>query len=280
MRGYQKEVRTEELICQTCNKVFEGQVSIHHFSGKDREIRPRECPKCKEIREAKEKQLAEEELQLAKIRVREHWRRTCGVPCYLQEKTFANFDRRFQRGVVEAIERWVDGFLVQGAIGYPSLILYSEEYGVGKTHLAVSMGNFVVDSWDGDPAHAVCPIRFESGPGLIRRIRATYNIRDNQSYHETEEEVYNQLRGVKLLILDDIGKERPSVHTREVYFYIIDERLKMGLPIIITSNLPLEGENSLEQLMGEATVSRLIGMCRGNYFKLTGDDYRRRELKP
>jgi DNA replication protein DnaC len=273
-------MRAEELICQVCNRAFEGEVSVYQLFGQAREIRPRECPECRKAREATERRLAEEELQLAMMKVREGWRRSCGIPSYLQQKTFANFDRRFQRGIVDAAEKWVETFLSQGAIGCPSLIFYSEEYGVGKTHVAVAISNRIIDSWSGDPAHAVCPIRFESGPGLVRRIRATYNIRDDHSYHETEEEVYEQLRGVKLLILDDVGKERPSVHTREVYFYIIDERLKLGLPVIITSNLPLEGENSLEQLMGEATVSRLIGMCQGNYFKLKGDDFRRRELKP
>ena len=32
-----------------------------------------------------------------------------------------------------------------------------------------------------------------------------------------------QLQGVKLLILDNVGKERPSEHTHEVYFYVVDE---------------------------------------------------------
>ncbi len=275
-----KATRTEEIVCQGCGGAFQGEVSIYTLFGKAREIRPRECPQCRETREAEERRLAEEERRLEQLKTRLGWRRSCGIPEYLQEKTFADFDRRFQRIVFDAVKSWAEGFSIEAARGYSSLVLWSEGYGQGKTHLAVAACNIIIDSWDGDPEHAVCPIRFESGPGLVRRIRATYNIPPDQPYHETEEMVYSRLRGVKLLVLDDVGKEKPSAHTREVYFYIIDERLKWGLPLLITSNLPLEGQNSLEELMGPATVSRLIGMCQGNCFQLKGDDFRRRKKKP
>ena len=278
--GQTKETKTKEIVCQGCGRSFQGEVSIFRLFGKTREIRPRECPECQEAREVEERRLAEEERRLQQLKTKLMWRRSCGIPEYLQEKTFANFDWHFQRTVYNAVKNWAEQFSIEAARGYPSLILCSEGYGQGKTHLAVAACNTVIDSWNGDPEHVICPIRFESGPGLVRRIRATYNIPPNQPYHETEETVYNQLRGAKLLVLDDVGKEKPSAHTREVYFYIIDERLKLGLPVLITSNLPLEGPESLEELMGGATVSRLIGMCQGNCFVLKGDDFRRRKKKP
>ena len=280
MKDCRRGVRTEESVCPTCRRTFNGQVVIYTVLGQIREVNPRECPACREAREAQERRLEAEELRIKQVKRREQWRRSCGIPMYLCDKTFANFDSRFQRKVALAAERWTQGFSMETASGYPSLVLHSEEYGVGKTHLAVAIANHIISSWQGDPDRAACPVRFESGPGLVRRIRATYSIPSDQPYHETEEMVYNQLRGVRLLIMDDVGKERPSPHTREVYWYLIDERMKWGLPVIITSNLPLEGENSLEQLMGEAAVSRLIGMSRGNYFKLQGEDFRRRQKKP
>ena len=105
-------------------------------------------------------------------------------------------------------------------------------------------------------------------------------IPPDNPHHETEEMVYQQLRGVRLLVLDDVGKEKPSAHTREVYFYVVDERLKLGLPVLITSNLPLNGTDSLEELVGRATVSRIVGMCQGNCFELKGDDFRMRKRRP
>jgi hypothetical protein len=48
-------------------------------------------------------------------------------------------------------------------------------------------------------------------------------------------------------------------------------------PEVVTSNLPLEAKagKTLTDLMGGAAISRLISMCKGNYFELTGPDHRR-----
>jgi len=118
-----------------------------------------------------------------------------------------------------------------------------------------------------------CPVRFEKGPGLVRRVRATYGIRDGDSRHEREEDIYDELKGVKLLLLDDAGKEKPSDFTRQLYWSVIDERVTSGLPVVMTCRLPLD---SLADLMGEDTVDRLYGMARGQIETLTGESYRRR----
>ncbi|MBA7545218.1 hypothetical protein ES705_37583 [subsurface metagenome] len=72
-----------------------------------------------------------------------------------------------------------------------------------------------------------------------------------------------------------MGKETPSNFTRETYWYVIDERVKSGLPVIISSRLEFEGEHSLESLMGEDTISRLYGMTKGQFIKMKGPDYRK-----
>jgi len=271
---------TEEVECQSCHQTFTADVAYYDLLGRERVIRPRECPQCRAKREAEELKEAEEALSLQKIRLKNEWRLSCGISGWMMEKTFDNFEQRYQREAYQAAMEYAQAFAPEQAMGYPSLIFYSAAYGLGKTHLAVAIANYVISTWDGNPDHASCPVRFESGPGLIRRIRATYNIRNNDSWHEREEDVYDRLHGVKLLILDDVGKEKPSEHTREVYFYIIDERYKSGLPVIVTSNLPLEGQPSLSDLMGASTVDRLIGMSRGKVVELKGKSFRQRKRQP
>lgn len=83
----------------------------------------------------------------------------------------------------------------------------------------VAIANFVIDNWSGEPGQIFRPIYFVKGPGLTRRIRATYNLRRDDVEHEREEDIYNDLRGVRLLLLDDVGKEKPSDFTRELYWY-------------------------------------------------------------
>jgi DNA replication protein DnaC len=136
----------------------------------------------------------------------------------------------------------------------------------------VAVANYVIDHWSGEPGQITRPIRFEKGPGLVRRIRATYSIRDKDDLHEREEDMYRELTGVRLLLLDDVGKEKPSDFTRQLYWSVIDERVTSGLPVIITCRLPLD---SLAELMGEDTVDRLYGMTGGKVETLTGGSYRR-----
>ncbi|GAI12736.1 unnamed protein product, partial [marine sediment metagenome] len=143
-------------------------------------------------------------------------------------------DKRRHRHVYEVCLKWAETFDIESPGVSQSLLLYSEVAGVGKTSLMVCIANYIIDNWKG-PSKAVPLIRFESGPGLVRRIRNTYNLRQDDDSHEREEDVYNQLSGVKILILDDVGKETPSRFTREVYWYLINERLTKGLPVLITS---------------------------------------------
>lgn len=274
-----RETHLEELECESCHQEFAGEVIVFRLGAKERKVCARECPECKQKREEREMLEAQEENRLRLIALREKWRRSCGIPQWMVTKTFDNFEVALQKAAYKVAIEYANGLTLEKPVGYRSLILYSQEYGVGKTHLVTAIANRVIDNWGGNPDCSFCPIRFESGPGLIRRIRATYNIGIN-AYHETEERIYNQLRGVRLLILDDVGKERPSEHTCEVYFYIIDERYKAGLPVVMTSNLPLEGERSLCGLMGPSTVDRLIGMTRGRIIELKGKSFRQLRKQP
>lgn len=266
-----KAEEKKTLICDTCGKEFEGAViTIGRFVS-----RRHECPACEQKREAEEEEIRREELTYAIVARKKKWRDNSGIPPYLLQKTFANFEK-YQRTAFKQVKEWAEGFDIDNPREYPSLILCSDSPGVGKTHLMVAIVNAIIDKWVGDPENSpIKPIRFESGPGLVRRIRSTFNL-PLDSTHEREEDVYNELKGVRLLLIDDVGKEKPSSSTREVYWFIIDERMKSGLPVVISSRIPLEpGEGTLEELMGGDTVDRLYGMSRGKIIKFKGNSYRR-----
>ncbi|KKK68645.1 hypothetical protein LCGC14_2941970, partial [marine sediment metagenome] len=258
-----------------CGSAFQGEVTTYRRFTPPRVIRPRECPKCRAEHQEREEREQQQELETQRKGIREYWRRACGMPAELLAKTFENFDLKYQKAACKVALDWAKDFDLDSPRGYPSLIFYSDIPGVGKGHLMAAIVNYILDNWQGDPERGRLPIRFESGPSLVRRIRATYNIRKEDEAHEREDEVYQSLAGVRLLLLDDVGKESPSNFTRETYWYIIDERVKSGLPVIISSRLEFKGERSLETLMGEDTVSRLYGMTRGEFVKMKGQDYRR-----
>lgn len=274
------ETKTEECECRACGNKFQGEVALYTNFKPPREIRPSECPKCKAELEAREEQERQEELELERQQIRGKWRALANLPQGLQCTRFEEWDKKRHRHAYEVCLKWAENFDIENPRVSQSLLLYSEVPGVGKTSLMVCIANYIIDNWKGDPGKAALPIRFESGPGLVRRIRNTYNLRRDDEFHEREEDVYNQLSGVKILILDDVGKETPTRFTREVYWYLINERLTKGLPVLITSRLPIEGDNSLPELMGEDTVDRIYGMCRGKYESLKGLSYRKEKKVP
>ena len=274
------ETKTEECECKTCGEKFQGEVTVYPNFRPPKEVRSSECPKCKVEREAREEQERQEELEQERQQIREKWRAQANLPQGLQCTKFEEWDKKYNRHAYEVCLKWAKDFDIENPWAAKSLLLYSEVAGVGKTSLIVCIADYIIDNWRGNPSKAVPLTRFESGPGLVKRIRNTYNLRQGDDSHEREEDVYNQLSGVRILILDDVGKETPSRFTREVYWYLINERLTKGLPVLITSRLPIEGDDSLPKLMGEDTVDRLYGMCRGEYESLKGPSYRKEKKVP
>lgn len=75
---------------------------------------------------------------------------------------------------------------------------------------------------------------------------------------------------VALLVIDDLGAEKPSEWTQERLYSIIDHRYANCMPLIVTSNLP---PKELAAQTGERTASRLAEMC--TVVPVTGADRRR-----
>jgi len=275
-----QETRIAECQCKTCDNKFQGEVTTYLFMRPPKEYRPSECPACRAIREAEEKAEDERELETLRAALRKQWIRTCGIPAQFQGMTWEDLDPDYQERPQKLCRQWAGKFDFD-APG-DSLVLFSPGPGVGKTLLCSLVATQVINNWKGDPSVTGCPIKFETGPRLVQRIRATFNLPEDDRHHEREEDVYRELRGVKLLILDDVGKEQPRSYrfTQELYWYVIDERVKAGLPVVINSRLPLLGQGSLEDLMGKDTVDRLYGMCRGKVIGLKGESYRKLKKIP
>lgn len=73
-----------------------------------------------------------------------------------------------------------------------------------------------------------------------------------------------------LLVIDDIGAEKPSEWTQERVYSVIDHRYAQCLPLIVTSNLP---PKELAAQIGDRAASRLAEMCK--VVAMTGTDRRK-----
>lgn len=126
--------------------------------------------------------------------------------------------------------------------------------GVGKTHLACSIANELIENG--------IPVIYGTLINLLAELRNSYDTENNIS----EMEIIKLYKNVDLLIIDDLGKEKPSEWGLEKVFTIINSRYENNLPVIITTNY---NQNSLLErlsLNGEietakSIISRLYEMC-------------------
>jgi len=144
------------------------------------------------------------------------------------------------------------------------LFLYGKP-GSGKTHLACAVGHATIQQ--------VRSCRFVLVPDLLFKIRGTYG-RDEG---ETERDILEDLYSPDLLILDDIGSEKPTEWSRSVLFQTINqaysgESKDTGIPqnIVITSNYSLQ---ELEDRIDDPRItSRIAEMC--HLIEMRQEDYR------
>ena len=126
--------------------------------------------------------------------------------------------------------------------------------GVGKTHLACSIANKLIENG--------IPVIYGTLINLLAELKNSYEIDNSIS----EMEIIKLYENVDLLIIDDLGKEKPSEWGLEKLFTIINSRYENNLPVIITTNY---NQNSLVQRLSingeietvKSIISRLYEMC-------------------
>lgn len=73
-----------------------------------------------------------------------------------------------------------------------------------------------------------------------------------------------------LLVIDDLGAEKPSEWTQERLYSVVDHRYANCMPLLVTGNLP---PRQLAEQTGSRVASRLAEMCE--VIAMTGPDRRR-----
>lgn len=137
-------------------------------------------------------------------------------------------------------------------------------YGVGKTYLASCIANETIKNKN--------TVVFGTLIQLLDYIKDTYKDSD-----VSDKEYLNLYSSVDLLIIDDLGKEKPTEWVLEKLFLIVNNRYNNYLPIVITTNYT---RNQLRERlcvnknysMVDSIISRLYEMCGG--IEIKDEDHR------
>ncbi|GIH23020.1 hypothetical protein Aph01nite_13300 [Acrocarpospora phusangensis] len=101
-------------------------------------------------------------------------------------------------------------------------------------------------------------------------IRATTLFDELRPGNQPNRQLLVDCQRAALLVIDDIGVEKPSEFTAEKLYEIVDERYAQARPLIVTSNLP---PRSLADQVGERVASRFAESCL--IVPMTGADRRK-----
>ncbi len=210
---------------------------------------------CKEER-ARQIRIEEQQSVILEARLRHTYTWLGGrfTDASLIEKTFDNFDGAKQPKAYQAAKAFVS-FLSADTHCRKNLVL-DGTYGTGKTHLLAAVCNAALKS--PKPITSL----FATSADLFAVIQK--RISDNEDFHG----IIQKAVTTSLLVLDDIDKTKWTEWREEIYFTIVDERTKRGLPTAISTNKLDE----LYKYVGGAVASRLkIGQIA---IEMIGQDYR------
>jgi DNA replication protein DnaC len=73
-------------------------------------------------------------------------------------------------------------------------------------------------------------------PDLLDHLRATFGPGSDVTY----DELFEAVRNVPLLVLDDLGMQSETSWAREKMFQVLNHRLNAELPTVITTNLSID----------------------------------------
>jgi len=135
-------------------------------------------------------------------------------------------------------------------------LIFFGGYGCGKTHLAASIANRLVEG--GQPA------LFVVVPDLLDHLRATFSPASPVSYDQR----FDEVRNAPVLILDDLGTQSSTPWAQEKLFQILNHRYNARLPTVITSN------HSLEEI-DMRLRSRLVDPGLASILTILAPDFRR-----
>lgn len=235
------------LVCGKCHTLKQTEVT---FMGKTR----RPYCRCKCESEKRDREEAERKNREMEHRIAE--RRRIGFPdAEMRAWNFANDDMANEK-ITKAMQSYVAHFADFRRQG-KGLLLYGN-CGTGKTYAACEVANALIDR-----DYSVLVTNFAR---VLNTLQGTF---EKQKYIDS-------LNKYQLLVIDDLGIERDTQFAKEQVFNIIDSRYRVGLPMIITTNLSMEKIKNPDDIENARIYDRILERCFP--IEVTGGSRRRKAV--
>ncbi|MCD8398277.1 MAG: ATP-binding protein [Lachnospiraceae bacterium] len=135
-------------------------------------------------------------------------------------------------------------------------LLLCGEVGTGKSFAAACIANYLLDRG--------IPVIMTSFVRLVDMYRSWEDCPD----------IINQFQTVKLVIFDDLGAERDTDYSLEKVYDIVDRRYNSGLPMILTTNRPMEEILQETDIRYKRIYDRIMENCP--WVNFTGASWRKK----
>jgi len=180
-----------------------------------------------------------------------------GVSILHQGCSFGNYitGNNDQKSVLNQAKQYANSF----GNGFGGFI-FSGSCGTGKNHLAAAICNNLIAKH-----YTVLCVTI---PKLMMKFRQTYS---KEYRGPSEQDLFNELCKIDLLILDEIGvQHRNSENTNVLINQIVDERTSNKKPIGMLTNLNYD---EMVNMLGERVIDRMM-MDSGLWVNFNWGSYR------
>ncbi len=151
------------------------------------------------------------------------------IPEKYKAATFQNFDIGVyaNKGVAEKIKKMCEMYAEEFEPGNKGLYIHSQTKGSGKTRIAATICNKLIEK--------KVLVKFATSSSILEEIKKTWQ----KTSEYAESVLIDKLIMVDVLVIDDFGTEKPKDWINDKFYYIINERYINSKTTIYTSNYKL-----------------------------------------
>ena len=135
--------------------------------------------------------------------------------------------------------------------------------GTGKTHLAIALLLEWFNKYRPDSNNQY------GFPVFIPSVEFFLELKNTFGNDESEKYILDRYTKPELLCIDDVGAEKISDWSRQMFYTLVDRRYREEKQTIITSNLSLA---DISKLIDDRIASRIAG--QGAVINLVAEDFR------